>query len=155
MTETFPSLLNGMKKISAILMATLLISSCGQYETGKFICKGRLYINNVYPDSTSSFVEQTDQVIAMHIDSSKVDFSGNNLLLGNQIKICKIGEIEFSKKDEMYFDNSGCKTVITNPKNETRKYGTYNFITNELTLTNMLQNDLSMVRGTFTCEEKK
>jgi hypothetical protein len=51
----------------------------------------------------------------MCFSNDKVNFTGNALLLDDNIKVCPIGSIESAKIDEMYFDNSGC-SIKGNPE---------------------------------------
>jgi hypothetical protein len=89
----------------------------------------------------------------MRVTDDKVYFSGNSMLLGDGIKICRIGSIEFAKKDEMYFDSAGCSMEGKALK---RQYGTYNYITKKLNLSNTLENGLVFyITGAFHCSKTK
>lgn len=141
--------------MNKILLLTLLLTACTQsnYSNGKHSCNGEVNTNLVYENGNFHNFTEKKQTIAMRIEDNKVYFSGNALLFGDDIKICKIGTIEFAKKDEMYFDTNGCTMKITQEKH--RKWGTYNFITKELHLTNDLENNLNYNSGKFICEIAK
>ena len=90
----------------------------------------------------------SNQVIGMRLENDQISFSGNQYLLGQKIKVCPIGSIEFATKDEIYFDSSGCSMTTSGWE---RQYGTYNLITKELHLTNGIVTGL--VQGAFTCHK--
>jgi hypothetical protein len=117
-----------------------LLTACAQkdYSNGKYSCNGDIDSHLVFANGSSQNFTHEKQVIAMRIENNKVYFSGNTLLLGDAIQICKIGMIEFAKKDEMYFDTNGCAMNSKEEKN--RKFGTYNFITKVMHLNLMAIN---------------
>jgi len=119
--------------IAWILIAfSLLLSGCSgrsggssQYENGAYLCKGIIYSLTV-----TDSADLTNEEIAMRVTDDKVYFSGNSMLLGDGIKLCPIGSIEFAKKDEMYFDSAGCSMdgkMLTISAD-----GTYNYITKKI-----------------------
>ena len=126
-----------------LLLCVLLLTACSQYKDGKYQCKGSVRSITAAGSTTSG-----NQQIAFRLDNDKVSFSGNEFLVGDQIGVCEIGSNEFAKKDELFFDTSGCGT---NRKNqESRKYGTYNKLSKVLVLTNEDSNGL--IYGTFACD---
>jgi hypothetical protein len=92
----------------------------------------------------ASFMPSTwtkdDQEIAVHIQGQIISFSGNDLLLGQNIRICKGG-------DDVYFDSDTCEGKVTT---NTRQYGTFNRILRRLILTNT--TDKIGLTGNFKCE---
>jgi hypothetical protein len=136
-----------------LLIFALFLTACAQkdYSNGKYSCNGEIYTNIVYVNGNSQNFTHEKQIIAMRIENNKVYFSGSTLLLGDAIQICKVGTIEFAKKDEMYFDTNGCTMNVAQEKN--RKFGTYNFITKVMHLTNELENELGTNSGKFVCEK--
>jgi hypothetical protein len=89
---------------------------------------------------------QENQEIAAHITRGVINFSGNPLLLGENIKLCT----PIRTADQSYFDSESCSGQSRNdPK---RKYGTFNKITGKLQLTNQLEGTPTpLVEGTFKC----
>ena len=140
-----------MKKLLLIITLFSLIS-CSQYENGIYLCDGSINTNLVYKDGNFSNTTSNNEKIGMRIDSQKVYLSGSNLILGDGVQICKIGKIEFAKKDEMYFDNSGCKMQIDLNSMVHRTHGTFNFITKELVVTSNLDtHGFNYNTGTYNC----
>lgn len=102
-------------------------------------CKGGA---SIFRDSGMQIVEK--QEIAAHIKNGKISFSGNGLLLGENIPICTLS------KDQPYFDSESCEGSSRFGKK--RKYGTYNKITGALDLTNeRSENNVALITGHFKC----
>lgn len=140
-----------MKKLLLIIPLLSLIS-CSQYENGKYSCDGSINTNLVYTDGNFSNITSNNEKIGMRIDSHKVYLSGSSLILGDGVQICKIGTIEFAKKDEMYFDNSVCKMQIDLNSTIHRTHGTFNFITKELVVTSNLDtHGFNYNTGKYNC----
>jgi hypothetical protein len=132
----------------AILMMVLAVIGCSKLEGTDSIndvyllCKGEIYFLGNDPFT----MEKQD--IAAHIKSGKINFSGNTILLGENIQICT------PSADQPYFDSESCENKPKNDKK--RKYGTYNKVTGELTLTNLIsENRLISISGTFKCNNAK
>jgi hypothetical protein len=86
-----------------------------------------------------------DQLIAVHIKERKITVSGNDFLLGQNIRVCPPGTLG-TPSDELYFDSSGCGSRV---ETQTRQFGTFNAILMQLDLTNT--TDRIGVTGRFTC----
>ena len=137
-----------------LVIFSLLIVGCNntstisEYENGAYLCKG-----STHSLAVTGSVADLDDEIAMRVTDDRVFFSGSSMLQGDNIKICPIGSIEFAKKDEMYFDSSGCSM---DDKALKRQYGTYNYITKKLNLSNEFDNGLvGYIQGSFHCSESK
>ena len=102
-------------------------------------CKGDISIFK-----TGGLQTVDNQKIAVHIKDGQITFSGNSLLLGENIQICT------PSKDEPYFDSETC--VGKSRKDRKRKYGTYNKITGALNLTNEIyDSSTALIDGRFEC----
>jgi|GEM_PF-3848892 len=103
------------------------------------MCKGDVYISR-----TDRLPEKQDkQEIAVHIKNGKINFSGNSLLLGENIPICT------PLVDQPYFDSDTCGRE---PKRLKRNYGTYNKVTGTLSFTNAnVDKTVWEIRGDFKC----
>jgi hypothetical protein len=135
-----------------LLITVLFLISCSQYENSKYSCDGSINTNLVYEDGNFSNTTSDNQKIGMRIDSQKVYLSGSTLILGDGVPICRIGTIELAKKDEMYFDNSGCKMKIDLGSKTHRTFGTFNFITKKLVVTSNLDtHGFNYNTGTYNC----
>ncbi|MGB8078555.1 MAG: hypothetical protein WCF09_11835 [Gallionella sp.] len=128
-----------------LLLPLFFLSACSQYPNTKSLCEGE-----VSSFGKVNFSDVHDE-IGMSLQNDVINFSGSSLLTGRNIKVCKIGSIEFAQKDEAFFDTSGC---TMEGKIGKRTYGTYNFITKKLHISNedWLGSDL-LLQGTFTCKE--
>lgn len=71
--------------------------------------------------------------IAAHIKNGMITFSGNSLLLGNNITICPPQTLGIPA-DSLYFSSDGCSGRAKMP--EHRQYGTLNTILLKLNLSN-------------------
>jgi hypothetical protein len=113
-----------IKKI-LILSIFIFITSCSQYQDKKMLCRGTI---NLWTITGLNVINS--QSIGLRIENDSISLSGNNFQSIEEQKVCKIGTIEFSKKDEIYFDSDGCSMNVKNIKD--RKFGTYNYITKQL-----------------------
>jgi hypothetical protein len=90
------------------------------------------------------------QEIAAHVIGELINFSGNALLKGSDIQICR------RSTDDLYFDSQSCTGGPVDVWRE-REYGTLNKITGELHLTNEAppRNKLPplFLEGTFICKK--
>ena len=84
--------------------------------------------------------------IAAHVTKDRINFSGNVLLVGTDIQICKDTE-------DLYFDSQSCRggpVDLSRP----REYGTLNKITGELHLSNESPKlPFFLAQGSFTCNK--
>jgi len=125
----------------------MLLISCSQYQDKTMFCKGSIALW-----SQKGVNQLNSEVIGMRIEKDKISLSGNGYQSVDELKVCKIGSIEFSKKDVIYFDSDGCS--IEGKNTRSRKYGTYNYITKELNFTQ--QFDIGFFnQGTYQCKEEK
>lgn len=104
-------------------------------------CEGTIAI---FRDGPLQLVEK--QEIAAHIKGTRISFSGNDLLSGENIQICK----NDTYGDQPYFDSESCDGgAKSDPK---RKYGTHNRITGSLDITSgVSDNGASLLTGRFKC----
>jgi hypothetical protein len=79
-----------------------------------------------------------------HVMEDRISFSGNGLLLGTDIPICR-------HTDEFYFDSQSCEGGPVDLSRR-REYGTLNKITGELHLSNQ-SPQLFLVQGSFICKK--
>ena len=135
-----------MKKLLILSFCTFLIS-CSQYQDKTMVCKGSI---SIWTSSGMNLVDS--QIIGMRIEIDKISLNGNGYQGVDELKVCKIGSIEFSKKDVIYFDTDGCS--MEGKDTNSRKYGTYNYITKELNFTQQFNIGL-FNQGTYDCKEGK
>jgi hypothetical protein len=102
-------------------------------------CKGS--VSSFMPTSWT----QDDELIAVHIKEGKITVSGNDMLLGQNIRLCPPGTLGIPS-DTLFFDSSGCGTT---DKPQTRQYGTLNTILLRFDITNT--TDRIGITGRFTC----
>ena len=127
-------------------LVTLLLVDCSKSASSiaaddvYLQCKGDI---SVFRDS-GGLQTEGNQEIAAHIKRGKINFSGNSLLLGENIQICT------PSADQPTFDNESCQGQSrTDPK---RKYGTYNKVTGVLDLTNQVSDsNVAFIEGRFKC----
>ena len=113
------------------------------------VAAGDIYLrcNGVISILRASGVQLAEgQEIAAHLKGSRISFSGNALLAGENIEICT------PLKAEPYFDSESCRgQTRTHPR---RSYGTLNKITGMLNLTNtMSDGPSSLIEGKFKCAQ--
>lgn len=102
-------------------------------------CKGTIAIHGSQPTQI-----EDKQEIVVHIKSGKISFSGNILLIGENIQICT------PSKPQPYFDSETCEG--RSRKDRKRKYGTFDKVTGALDLTNEIwEGDTAFISGRFTC----
>jgi hypothetical protein len=99
--------------------------------------------------SVSSFTPtlwtKENELIAVHIKEGQFTVSGNDFLLGQNIRVCPPGTLGIPS-DTLYFDSSRCDGIA---KTQTRQYGTLNTILMKLDITNT--TDRIGVTGRFWC----
>jgi hypothetical protein len=103
-------------------------------------CKGTIA---VFSESGVQFLE--NQQIAAHIVRDRINFSGNNFLVGADIPICT------QRTDDFYFDSQSCKEGGPVDLSRPRQYGTVNKVTGELHLSNEVPR-LPLAQGSFICK---
>jgi hypothetical protein len=95
-----------------LVFCILLPAGCKDSDELVLECKGSV------GSFRSPLWTKDDELIAARIKGGKISFSGNNFLLGRDIKLCRDG-------DDAYFDSDRCDGTVTT---ETRQYGTFNRI---------------------------
>jgi hypothetical protein len=103
-------------------------------------CKGAITI--LYESGVQSLEEQE---IAAHVLRDRINFSGNHLLRGRDIQICK------QSTDDFYFDSRTCEEGGPVDLSRPREYGTLNKITGELSLSNE-EPRRPLAQGSFVCK---
>ena len=137
-----------MKKLYLMLLSLcFLLTACSQYQNKTMVCNGSIGLWN-----TKLMNIANSQTIGMRIEGDKISLTGNRFQGADEVKVCKIGSIEFAKKDEIYFDTDGCS--MTGKNSKSRKYGTFNYITKELNFTQKFDT-LEFNQGTFECKDEK
>jgi hypothetical protein len=144
--------MNGVIRLRATLVpasAVILTGFDNQYPDKVMLCRGSVstWVN-------ARFTAKVDgETIGMHISKDRISLTGSKFLgLENQ-PVCPIGSIEFAKNDELYFDTDGCQLK---GKSDVRQYGTYNFITRHLEISNHLPpTGLTWAEGNYLCAETK
>jgi hypothetical protein len=125
-----------------LILLVICYSGCTPSFAGDDVylrCEGDISIFKV---SGLQIVDR--QEIAAHIKDGHISFSGNGLLLGENIPICT------PSKDEPYFDSESCHGQSRTGSK--RKYGTYNKITGVLHLANEISdNTTAFIEGHFKC----
>ncbi|MGA2549439.1 MAG: hypothetical protein ABSF50_04760 [Burkholderiaceae bacterium] len=127
-----------------------LLGGCTQYPNTVAVCKGQISLK--IGEMVGNVQASDKEEIGMRIENDRISLSGNVLIGAEQVRVCRIGSIEFAKKDEIFFDTSGCnrdgKEGLTG-----RIYGTYNYITRKLNVSHQDRKDLS--GGSFVCRDAK
>ena len=111
----------------------------GALDDAYLRCKGVIAI--FYDTGVESLEKQE---IAAHVMQDRINFSGNSLLSGTDIQICR------QSTDDFYFDSQSCKggpVDLSSP----REYGTLNKITGELHLSKEAPK-LHFAQGSFFCK---
>jgi hypothetical protein len=124
---------------SALLTVTAPVQLIALDET-YLRCKGTIY---VYYETGVQSLE--NQEIAAHVLPDRINFSGNSLILGTDIPICR------QSTDEFYFDSQSCKEGGPVDLSRPRQYGTVNKVTGELHLSNEAPKQ-SLAQGSFVCK---
>lgn len=131
------------RRLQIVVVLVLLLTGGAKAEPDELIlrCKG----------SVSSFMPvvwtKDDELIAVHIKEGNITVSGNDFLLGKNIRLCPSGTLGIPA-DALYFDSSGCGATA---KPQTRQYGTFNTILMKFDLTNT--TDRIGVTGRFMCSK--
>jgi hypothetical protein len=131
------------KNVGAILLVIVRLGLASQLAVALddtyLRCKGSVAIFR------ETGVETIDkQEIAAHVMEDRISVSGNGLLLGTDIPICR-------HTDEFYFDSQSCEGGPVDLSRR-REYGTLNKITGELHLSNQ-SPQLFLVQGSFICKK--
>ncbi len=128
----------------------LTLTACSsQYPDTVMLCQGS--VNSWINGHFSAKVD--DQKIGMRIFNDRISLTGNSLQGIDEQKVCRIGSIEFAKKDDLFFDSDGCHMKTTS---DVRNYGTYNFITRHLSFTMHLAPPGQIwSEGDYECSEAK
>ncbi len=126
--------------IVLIVVCTAVYGNASAGDDVYLHCKGDISVFRA--SGLQTFGNET---ISVHIKDGHINFSGNPLLLGENIQICT------PSQDEPYFDSETC--VGQSRKDRKRKYGTYNKITGVLNLTNEIyDSSIAFIEGRFKCE---
>jgi hypothetical protein len=134
-----------MTKIYFVFCFLLLTSlSASSSEDSYLRCTRKITVHNSALPTTKD-----QQEIAAHIvKRSKINFSGNSLLGGDDISICPAGTLGTSH-DEYLFDSESCSGSTSG---QGRTYGTYNPITRNLSVSSDRHVvDVWLVEGSFAC----
>lgn len=128
----------------------LMSQACSnQYPDTVMLCKGSV---NTWVDGHFT-AKLDDQKIGMRISDDRISLTGNSLQGIDEQKLCRIGSIQFAKKDELFFDTDGCHMKATS---EARQYGTYNLISKHLVISNHLPpTGFTWTDGDYECSEAK
>jgi hypothetical protein len=124
--------------LAAVVCALLTAPASAEPDELILRCKGR--VSSFMPMSWT----RDDELIAVHIKEGKITVSGNDFLLGQNIRLCPrtLG----TPSDTLYFDSGGCGGRA---ETQTRQFGTLNTILMQLDLTNT--TDRIGITGRFTC----
>jgi hypothetical protein len=132
------------KNIGATLLVIVAVGVASQpavaLEDTYLRCQGSVAI---FLESGVQTVET--QEIAAHVMEKRINLSGNDLLKGTDIQICR------QSTDEFYFDSQSCNGGRVDLSRR-REYGTLNKITGELHLSNE-SPQLFLVQGAFICKK--
>ncbi len=125
--------------LAATVCALLANPACAEPDELILRCTGR--VGSFMPISWT----KDDELIAVHIKEGKITVSGNDFLLGQNIRLCPPGTLGIPS-DTLVFDSSGCGAT---DKPQTRQYGTLNTILMRLDVTNT--TDRIGITGRFRC----
>jgi hypothetical protein len=117
----------------------LLIGDAKEPDELILRCEGT--VGSIMP---SSWIKN-DELIGVHIKNREITLSGNDFLLGQNIKLCPAGTLG-TPSDTWYFDSGGCGGKALT---QTRQYGTFNTILMKLDVTNT--TDRILITGRFKC----
>jgi hypothetical protein len=129
--------------------SAVTLEGCSQYPDTVMLCKGSVsaWVNGHLTAKVD------DQSIGMHISNDRISLTGSSFLGVDNQKVCRIASNEYAKKDELVFDTDGCQMK---GKSDVRQYGTYNFITRHLAISNhMPPAGLTWADGDYECSEAR
>lgn len=130
-----------------LLVLTGLAAACSQTREDErqevyLKCAGE---TTVWNEKAGPLPPHSDEAIAVHIKDSTINFSGNSILSGSNIPICR----DRQSTVELYFDSETCEERKSDPK---RKYGTFNRVLLTLDVTNLVSaNGVAWFQGSFKC----
>jgi hypothetical protein len=133
----------------AAATAAMLAACSNQYPDTVMLCKGSVqtWINGQLG------AKMENESIGMHLSNDRISLTGNGLQGIDEQKVCRIGSIEFAKKDELFFDSDGCSMKNVS---EVRKAGTYNLITRHLSFSvHFPPTGMTWSDGDYECSEAK
>ena len=132
--------------IMVILLAASVMHGCSRntYQDRTMLCKGSIASWTAGRSDYSN-----GHKIGVRVENDRVSTSGNGLISIEKIRGCRPDENEFSKKDHMFFDSSGCGAGDRPSK---RTYGSIDYLTKEFQISSHFDN-LNWVEGTFQCEK--
>ena len=138
-----------MPKIAHILMILLAASvmhgcSRNTYQDRTMLCRGSIVS---WTGGRSLYLGDSSK-IGLRIENDVVSTSGNGMISVDSIKGCQPNENQYSKRDHLVFDSSGCRSSAS-PDNRT--YGSFNYLTKELEILQAFDR-LEWVSGKFKCE---
>jgi hypothetical protein len=125
--------------VAAVLLAVTTASQVVARGDAYLRCKGTI---TVYYESGLQSLENEE--IFAHVMHDRINFSGNHLLLGWDIRICR------KSSDEFYFDSQSCKEGGPVDLLRPRQYGTLNKVTGELNLGSEIPKE-PFAEGSFAC----
>jgi hypothetical protein len=133
-----------------VVASAVTLAGCGnQYPESVMLCQGS--VNTWVNGHLTATLE--NQTIGMRISQDRISLTGNSFQGIDEQKVCRIGSIEFARKDELFFDSGGCSMKN---KSEVRKYGTYNVITRHLSFSeHFAPTGMTWSDGNYECSESK
>jgi hypothetical protein len=139
-----------IKSLMLLLVASAVtLAACGnQYPDTVMLCQGS--VNTRVNGHLTATME--DEKIGLRISNDKISLTGNSFQAIDEQRVCRIGSIEFAKKDELFFDSGGC----TMRQADVRRGGTYNFITRHLLFSvHFPPTGMTWSDGDYECSEAK
>lgn len=131
----------------SLVFSVLTVAACSSgYPKKLLLCEGN--VDNLDKNSGASGIIADHSEIAIRIENGKISFSGSNLFIGTDIDVCRLGSSDFAMKDQLFFEAPTCPATAHGEK---RVYGTYNFITRKLEITD--DSPAANLRGTFVCKD--
>ena len=139
-----------MLKIAHILMILLAASvmhgcSRNTYQDRTMLCRGSIVS---WTGGRSLYLGDSSK-IGLRIENDVVSTSGNGMISVDSIKGCQPNENQYSKKDHLFFDSSGCRSSEAPTK---RTYGSFDYLTKELQISQHFDH-LEWVDGKFKCDK--
>ena len=134
-----------------MILAVLACAGCA--KTGHTTGEQDIYLKctgSIGVIGSNSYTAE-NQEIAAHIKGSKISFSGNDLLGGENISICTTHP-DGTAQDAAYyrFDSDSCESK---QKGDNRTYGTYYWVLRKLDLSHTTSGPVTYIaQGRFKCQ---
>jgi hypothetical protein len=132
--------LNRCAAVAVVVLAATGAAEVVAHDDTYLRCKGTIAI--FYERGLQSL---ENQVIFVHVLQDRINVSGNSLLAGWDIQICR------KSTDEFYFDSQSCKEGGPVDLSRPRQYGTLNKVTGGLSLSNEAPSS-RFTEGSFVCQ---